>query len=67
MDNLAGKLAFEIWANTFRVKIKKYHANNGIFDEKTFISAPEDANHTIKFCEVGSHYQNAIVERKFEL
>ena len=35
-ETLAGKSAFEIWATTFGVKIKKYHADNEIFDEKPF-------------------------------
>ena len=30
-ENLAGKSAFEIWADTFEVKIKIYHIDNGRF------------------------------------
>ena len=35
---LAGKSAFEIWADTFGVKVKIYHADNGIFSKQSFRS-----------------------------
>ena len=35
-ENLAGKPAFEIWAATFGVKIKRYQTDNGIFSEQPF-------------------------------
>ena len=62
-DNLSVKVAFEIWDTTFGVKFKRYHTDNGIFSKQPFRSAIEDTNHTITFCEVGSHHKNAIVER----
>ena len=37
-ENLAGKPAFERWADTFIVKIKRYHADNGIFSKQSFRS-----------------------------
>ena len=37
-ENLAGKPAFERWADTFIVKIKRYHADNGIFFKQSFRS-----------------------------
>ena len=51
-DNLAGKPAFEIWAATFGVKINRYHADNGGFSEKPFISEIEGANQKVTFCGV---------------
>ena len=65
-ENLARKSAFERWADTFIVKIKRYHADNGIFSKQSFRSEIEDANQNIKFCGVGSHHQNAIFEIKFQ-
>ena len=63
---LAGKSAFEIWADTFGVKVKIYHADNGQFSEQPFRSSIEDANQTITFCGVGYHHQNAIFEIKIQ-
>ena len=61
---LAGKTAFERWADTFGVKINRYHSDHGNFSEKPFRSAIEDANQTITFLGVGSHHENVIFERK---
>ena len=63
-DTLSGKSAFERWATKFGVKIRRYHAENGIFSEQPLIPAIEDANQNITFCWVGYHHQNTIVERK---
>ena len=35
---VAGKSAFERWADTFGVKIKRYHADNVIFSKQDFRS-----------------------------
>ena len=35
-DTLSGKLAIERWATAFRVKIKRYNADNRIFFEQPF-------------------------------
>ena len=66
-ETLSVKPAFEIWAATFGIKIKRYHAENGIFSEQIFVSDIEDKNQAITFCGVGCHYQNVIVERKITL
>ena len=63
---LAGKPAFEIWAATFGVQIKGYHAEKGRFNEQPSRSEIEYANQTITFCGVGSHHQNSIIERKVQ-
>ena len=65
-ENLAGKSAFERWADTFGVKIKGYHADNGRFSKQAFRSEIEDTNQNITFCGVGYHHQNAIFERKIQ-
>ena len=62
-ETLAGKASFERKDFTCEVKIKMYHTYNGIFSEKSFRSTIEDAKHTIKFCRVGSHHKNVIVEK----
>ena len=66
-DTLAGKSVFEIWAATVGFKIKRYHAENGIFSEKPFRSAIEDANQTIICFGLGYHHQIFIFERNFKI
>ena len=63
---LAGKSAFEIWADIFGIKTKIYHADNGRFSEQPFKSEIEYSNQTIKLYGVGYHHQNTIIKRKIE-
>ena len=65
-ENLSGKPAFEIWADTFGVNIKIHHAENGIFSEQPFGSLIEVSNQTITSLGFGPHHQNSIVERKIQ-
>ena len=37
-ENLAGKISFERWADTFGVEIKIYHADNVRFSKQAFRS-----------------------------
>ena len=46
--------------------IKFYRADNGIFAEKSFLDAINQATQTIDFCGVGAHFQNGIVERHIQ-
>ena len=62
--NLAGKSPFEIWADKFGVKIKWYHADNGIFPKQYFRSEIEDSKQTITFYAVGYNHQNEMFEWK---
>ena len=60
---LAGKVHCEMWAATFGVNVHIYHSDNGRFDEQPFRSEVEDFNQTRIIWGVGSHHQNAIVEK----
>ena len=60
----ASKVAFEAKASTYGVSIKSFHADNGRFAEKSFKDEVYKANQTIKYCAVGAHHQNGIIERK---
>ena len=55
-----------MWSVTFEVKIKRYHAYNGIFAEQYFRSSIDNANQTITFCGFGYHHQNSIFEIKVQ-
>ena len=63
---LTGKLEFEIWADSFGIKIHRYHADNGIFSEQPFRSEIEDSKQTITSFGVEYHHQNVIVEGKIQ-
>ena len=66
LESLAMKTGFERWVATFGIKIKRYHTDNGRYVEKPLRSVIEDSNQTITFCEVVSHHQNEIIERKIQ-
>jgi len=63
-QTVASKVAFEAKAASYNVSIKSYHADNGRFAEKSFKDEVQNANQTIKYCAVGAHHQNGIIERK---
>ena len=63
---LLAKASFESIANDGGVAIKAYRADNGRFAENEFHDAVQDSNQTIKFCAVGGHHQNGIVERNIK-
>ena len=63
-ETLTAKVAFEAWANTFGVKILHYHADNGRFAERTFMSHCDSKGQTISFAGVNAHHQNGIAEKR---
>ena len=44
--------------------VKHYHADNGRFSDNGFIDAVNGKDQKIKFCGVGAHHQNGIIENK---
>ena len=61
-DTLAGKSAFERWADIFGIKIKRYHSDYGRFSQQPLISAIDNANHTIVCFEVVSHHKMLLLK-----
>ena len=61
-QTLKAKQGFEQHSASFGVKIKAYHADNGIFAERSFRDEIEISEQKITFCGVGAHHQNGIVE-----
>jgi hypothetical protein len=41
-----------------------YHADNGRFAEKMFVKDVKDKAQKITYCDIGSHHQNGIAERR---
>mmetsp|Transcript_41992 Transcript_41992/g.101184 ORF Transcript_41992/g.101184 Transcript_41992/m.101184 type:complete len:1373 (+) Transcript_41992:2978-7096(+) len=60
------KLAFERECATHGVSIRHYHADNGLFDTKTFRNSVEKAGQGLTFCGVNAHHQNGKAERKIK-
>ena len=62
------KRIWERVANTFGVKIKSHHCDNGIFTRNEFSEALTSQHQTlsdqsVRFSEVGAHHQNGIAEQ----
>ena len=66
-ETLSGKSAFVRWAATFGVKIHRYHAENEIFSEQTFISEIYYSKHIIKFVGLGHITKVPSLKEKFML
>ena len=65
-ETLLAKKYFERLANDGEVAIKAYRSDNGSFADKGCHDAVQDSNQTIKFCAVGGHHQNGIVEKNIK-
>ena len=60
------KNAFERISAAYNVKIRHYHADNGLFDTKAFRNSVEKAGQTISFCGVNAHHQNGKAENRIK-
>ena len=65
-ETINAKKAFEQFANERGVKIKHYHADNGIFASNGFREEVENCGQGLSFCGVGAHHQNGIAERRIQ-
>ena len=63
-DTLQAKEAFEHHCESFVIKARQYHANNGRFAERVFIKDVQQQGQTISYCRVNAHFQNGIVEKR---
>jgi hypothetical protein len=63
-ETLKGKEAFEQYAKSHGVTIKHYHADNGRFKDKLFMTSIEKNKQTISFSGVGAHHQNGVAEKR---
>ena len=62
-STLAGKHAFEEFADEYNVKLKRFHADNHPFNSREFHRDLELQDQTITFSAVGAHHQNGVAER----
>jgi len=66
LDTIEAKTKFERFSLDRGVRIRHYHADNGIFASNGFREAVSQAGQTISFCGVGAHHQNRIAERRIQ-
>jgi hypothetical protein len=52
----------ELYAHSFNHRIRRYHADNGIFTSKPFKEACAKNHQQLTFCGVDAHHQNGIAE-----
>ena len=62
IESIEAKVAYECMAATFGIRVKKFHTDNGIFEEEDFKRNVSDNNQTISYCGVRAHIQNGIAE-----
>ena len=63
-DTIEAKERFEAWADTHGVKIRHYHADNGIFADNKFREAVQMKNQRLTFSGVNAHFQSGMAERR---
>uniref|UniRef100_UPI00293D8CF2 reverse transcriptase domain-containing protein n=1 Tax=Janthinobacterium sp. TaxID=1871054 RepID=UPI00293D8CF2 len=63
-ETVIAKRTFERYAAKFNVKVRHYHADNGIFAEAEFAKAVKEDGQTISYCGVNAHHQNGRAEKK---
>jgi Reverse transcriptase (RNA-dependent DNA polymerase) len=63
-ETLSAKNAFELYANTYGVKIDHYHADNGRFSDKMWRNDVLEKGQRLTFSGVGAHHQNGRAEKR---
>ena len=61
-ETLDAKLATEKFFKDHGYDIERWHADNGRYAEVDFRDAVKEQDQSIKYCGVGAHHQNGIVE-----
>ena len=67
VEIIESKRRVETEAMQYRIKIWRYHADNGIFKRKTFMKDVDKNYQTIDFCGVDVHQQIGISERAIHM
>ena len=60
------KQAFERISATHNVKIRHYHADNGLFDTHAFKLSIQKSGQSLSFCGVNAHHQNGKAENRIK-
>ena len=65
-ETLWANLAYEILVATHNTRVCAYRADNVFFVDPQFKEAVQTCGQQISYCEVSSHHQNEIVERRIK-
>ena len=63
-ETVEAKIAFESYAREHGVNIQHYHADNGRFADKEFVSHVTRSGQSISYCGVNAHWQNGRAEKR---
>jgi hypothetical protein len=63
-ETVEAKRTFKRMANSYGVRIRHYHGDNGRFAETLFMQEIVKQGQTISFCGVNAHFQNGLAERR---
>ena len=66
-ETLMGKRAFEAHARESGVRIKHYHADNGVFKARSWVAECERIGQRMTYAGVGAHHQNGVAERRIRV
>lgn len=65
-STVKAKQAFERLSRSYNIKVRHYHADNGLFDTKALKTSVEKSSQTISFCGVNAHHQNGKAENRIK-
>ena len=63
-ETIQGKVAFELYVHSHGIKVKGYHANNGIFHANAWVNHCKKSKQALTYAAVNAHHQNGITERE---
>ena len=63
-ETIEAKRAFERFAENRGVRVRAYHADNGIFKAKKWVEECRQRKQDLTFAGVNAHHQNGIAERR---
>jgi len=63
-ETIKGKKAFEAYAKLHGVKVRSYHADNGIFRSNKWINECHRCEQGLSFAGVNAHHSNGHAERR---
>jgi hypothetical protein len=66
-ETVRAKKVFEVHADSFGIKIKQYHADNGQFQDIAFKAHCEQQGQGLMICGVNAHFQNGRADKKLEI
>eukprot|EP00957_Ditylum_brightwellii_P137520 10484352-Ditylum_brightwellii.AAC.1 len=66
-ETLALKRGYERGAESYGVRICRYHADNGRYGNKSFCDLCDATGQELSFCGVDAHHQNGIAENKTKM